>query len=268
MPYIMTDDGVQLFYKDEGSGEKTLLLLHGYIGNTEHYRKVAPALAEKYRVVRYDHRGNGRSETPSHGYSMKRMAQDCKDLIDHLGLTNITIVGWSMGSQVIYAYLKEYGDSNFEKIVITVMTPRMINDSDYRLGQIDNSVQMQYEVLKMYNADFQGAVGMAIEGCFFEAEKYPQEISWMKEDIKVLDVGAMIRTQIALHEVDHWDVLPTITKPVLLIGTDHDIFPAAAMEEQQRRIKNSRLVMFENCGHMHAFEYPEKFVQTLTDFVG
>lgn len=268
MAYFTTDDGVQLFYKDEGSGEKTLVMLAGFSGNTEHYYKVAPTLAKRYRVVRMDKRAHGRSETPKYGYTMERMAQDIKNLIDHLALKNVTLIGWSTSSEVIYAYVKLYGDAGLDKIVISVMSPKCFNTPDYNMGMLGFTHESFFDYVYNYSTNFLNFMDMTYNGTFAYPEESKEDRAWIHEDMKVLDPGAMIRVLTALAAVDYWDVLPTITKPTLILEVEHDIFPQAAMEEQAKRIKNSKYVLLEDCGHMHALERPEAYIKAITEFVG
>lgn len=107
-------DGVSLHYVSAGSGE-TVILLHGFSGSAEGlYVKPGTfdALVQAgYRVVALDQRGHGRSDKPydAESYGMN-MVEDVRRLIDHLGVDQVHLVGYSMGSKVSNTFRSLYAD--------------------------------------------------------------------------------------------------------------------------------------------------------------
>jgi hypothetical protein len=61
-------------------------------------------------VVRYDLRGHGDSDQPAWGHHVARYAADLRDLLEHLDLSNVTLVGASMGCAVIWSYIEIFGN--------------------------------------------------------------------------------------------------------------------------------------------------------------
>src|SRR5215218_7381756 len=102
MPMRVTmDDGVALAVTDTGSGPP-LLLVHGFGGAKEDFADHIDALAERRRVVTFDHRGHGESDGPSdlEAYSFDRMAADVQGVADALGIDGFRLLGHSMGGMV------------------------------------------------------------------------------------------------------------------------------------------------------------------------
>ena len=96
MPYVTTDDGARVFFKDWGSGGTPVILSHGWPVNSDAWDAAARFLAEHgHRVIAHDRRGHGRSTQTWDGNEMDSYADDLACLIDHLDLTGLTLVGHS-----------------------------------------------------------------------------------------------------------------------------------------------------------------------------
>ncbi len=103
MPTITTDDGVRLNYviddyRDPWLGESTVtvLLYHGFMKSLEHWTPFVPSVARRFRVVRFDVRGSGKSDIPGPGsdWSADRLVQDALNLADGLGIRKLHWVGF------------------------------------------------------------------------------------------------------------------------------------------------------------------------------
>jgi non-heme chloroperoxidase len=100
---------VELFYTDQGEGE-TVVLIHGFPLDGESWGKQQAALLDAgYRVIAYDRRGFGASTKTGSGYDYDTFAADLHALIEDLDLTDVTLVGFSMGTGEIARYLSRYG---------------------------------------------------------------------------------------------------------------------------------------------------------------
>lgn len=101
-------DGAAIFFTDEGEAaappDRTAMLLHGWSCDSHDWSWQIPALLEAgYRVIAVDHRGHGRSSAPEGEYRPEVLADDAAALLDHLGLSSVTVVGHSMGTVVASA---------------------------------------------------------------------------------------------------------------------------------------------------------------------
>ena len=91
--------GVQLYWEEHGEGEP-LLMIPGFGCSVEIYGSNTPALAERFRVVVFDPRGAGRSDSPDNGYTMERYAADCAAVLDAAGCESAHVFGTSFGGMV------------------------------------------------------------------------------------------------------------------------------------------------------------------------
>ncbi|GIW42175.1 MAG: 3-oxoadipate enol-lactonase [Candidatus Binatia bacterium] len=99
MPYAEAR-GTKLFYEDVGSGEPTLLFLHGWCCDHTTFAPQLEHFRERHRVVAPDLRGHGRSEKPEGPYTMETLADDVAQLARALGLRQAVVLGHSMGGLV------------------------------------------------------------------------------------------------------------------------------------------------------------------------
>lgn len=106
---------IELYYEDHGTG-RPVVLIHGYPLDGQSWEKQQRAmLAAGYRVIAYDRRGFGRSGRPTTGYDYDTFAADLKALLDALDLTEVSLVGFSMGTGEIARYLGTYGSGRIAK---------------------------------------------------------------------------------------------------------------------------------------------------------
>ncbi len=98
MPYIDTN-GVNLYYTDQGNGPETIVFAHGLLWSHKMFEAQVAFLKDKYRVIAYDHRGQGQSEAKG-PYDMETVAEDGAELIKALGLGSVHFAGLSMGGFV------------------------------------------------------------------------------------------------------------------------------------------------------------------------
>jgi pimeloyl-ACP methyl ester carboxylesterase len=98
-------------------------------------------LAERgYRVIAFDRRGFGRSDQPWEGYNYDTFASDINDLIEHLDLHDITLVGFSMGGGDVTRYIGRYGTERVSALALLgAVTPIFIKTDDHPEG-VDKSV--------------------------------------------------------------------------------------------------------------------------------
>jgi pimeloyl-ACP methyl ester carboxylesterase len=131
---------VELHYEDVGSGAP-VVLVHGWPLSGRSWEKQVPALVEEgYRVITYDRRGFGASSQPWDGYDYDTFAADLKVLLDHLDLTGVTLVGFSMGGGEVARYVGSYGTGRIAKAVFAAAVPPYLYKSEeHPEGGIDDA---------------------------------------------------------------------------------------------------------------------------------
>ena len=92
-------NGLNLYFETHGAG-RPLILLHGGLGSGEMFGPILPALAERHQIIAPDLQGHGRTADIDRPIDIRLMADDIAALIEHLGLDEPDVVGYSLGGGV------------------------------------------------------------------------------------------------------------------------------------------------------------------------
>ena len=135
VPTIKTPDGVDIFYKDWGSGQP-IVFSHGWPLSADDWdTQMLFFLHQGYRVIAHDRRGHGRSTQIANGHDMDHYADDLAQLTEHLDLKNAMHVGHSTGGGEVARYLARHGESRVAKAaLISAVTPFMLKTETIRLA--------------------------------------------------------------------------------------------------------------------------------------
>lgn len=93
-------NGLDLFYRDSGSGI-TILLLHGFTGSGDDWQHVFTQPIDGFRVIAPDLRGHGRSTNPGGTFRFAEVARDLFALLDALGIDRVSAIGMSAGANTL-----------------------------------------------------------------------------------------------------------------------------------------------------------------------
>jgi len=104
---VRVRDGVRIHYRRMGQGPG-MVLLHGFPQTGHMWRKVMPALAERFDVVAPDLRGYGDSDRPAAGYDKRSMAADIANVIQALGIAPVVLVGHDRGARVAHRFALDH----------------------------------------------------------------------------------------------------------------------------------------------------------------
>ena len=136
MAYIKTNstnehNSVNIFYQEYGTGT-TVIFIHGWPLNHEMWEYQLTELPKhNLRCIAYDRRGFGKSDRTWEGYDYDTLASDLHELITQLNLTNVVLVGFSMGGGEIARYIGKYGSDRISKIIfISSVTPFRLKTDD------------------------------------------------------------------------------------------------------------------------------------------
>ena len=127
MGTITTKDGVEIFYKDWGTGQP-IVFSHGWPLSADDWdNQLLFFLGQGYRVIAHDRRGHGRSTQTSDGHDMDHYAADLAALTEALDLKDTIHVGHSTGGGEVVAYLGRHGESRVAKAaIISAVPPLMV----------------------------------------------------------------------------------------------------------------------------------------------
>jgi pimeloyl-ACP methyl ester carboxylesterase len=264
--------GIDLYYEDHGSG-KPVILVHGYPLNGASWEKQAAALlASGYRVITYDRRGFGKSSQPTTGYDYDTFAEDLRQVVSKLDLSDFALVGFSMGGGEVARYIGKYGSQGVSKAVfVSSVPPFLLKTPDNQEG-VDIGVFQGIE--KAVTAD-----RYAFFADFFKnfyntdlllGKRLSEEAlraSWnVAAGSSATASFACVRTWYTDFRKD----LPRVDVPTLVIHGDADrILPIAATGQRTAKlIKGARLSVIEGGPHGLLWTHADQVTRELLDFLG
>lgn len=252
MSRFTTTDATEIYFKDWGAG-KAVLFSHGWPLDADMWDAQMHYLASRgYRTIAFDRRGFGRSSQPWNGYDYDTFADDIHQLIEHLQLTEVTLVGFSMGGGDVTRYIARYGTAKVAGLVLLgAVTPIFIKSDDNPEG-VDPSLfdgirtgllQDRAQFIADFAAPFYGTnAGQTVS----------QGVLAQTLNIALLaSLKATVECVTAFSQTDFRPDMARIDVPTLVIHGDADqIVPFAATGKQAAAmIKDAQLKVYEGAPH-------------------
>lgn len=122
---VFLRSGIRIHWQRVGEGPD-VVMVHGLTGNLAVWHlHIVPALRDRFRILTYDMRGHGYSDTPPSGYDPDSMASDLLELLDALGTERPAIVGHSYGADIALYFAARYPERLTEAIAIEPALPAL-----------------------------------------------------------------------------------------------------------------------------------------------
>jgi non-heme chloroperoxidase len=231
MPTITTKDGVEIFYKDWGSGQP-IVFSHGWPLSADDWdAQLMFFLGHGFRVIAHDRRGHGRSSQVADGHDMDHYADDLAALTLHLDLADAVHVGHSTGGGEVVRYLARHGESRVAKAALLSAVPPLMVQTEANPGGLPKSVfdDFQHQVATN-RADFYYQVPAGPFYGFNRPNAKPVEPvirNWWRQGM-MGSVKAHYDGIVAFSQTDFTEDLNRIAVPVLVMhGDDDQIVPYA-----------------------------------------
>lgn len=262
MPFTVSP-GFRMYYETHGAGVP-LLLINGLGSDSSEWLFQLPAFAERFRVVAFDNRGSGRSDTPPGPYSTAQMADDAASLLSHLGMDRAHVLGVSLGGMVAQEVALRHPRSVL-RLVLACTTPGG-----------NGSVRPAPEVLQAFvrspSADPETEIRRVIPHLYTDAYRrdHHEEIEEFVRRRLAYPVSAEGNAAQLAAAVGHsaWDRLGSITAPALVITGESDgVVPPENSRRIARRIPGSKLVLLPGAPHRFFAENAEAFNREVLAFL-
>ncbi|MBF6173930.1 alpha/beta fold hydrolase [Nocardia blacklockiae] len=252
MPHFRTTDGTTLAYEEYGTGTP-IVFLAGWSLNTEMWEQQVPFFAERgYRCVLLDRRGHGRSDRPATGYDADTRADDVAALLEHLDLTEVTLVAHSTGGAEAMHYLARHGQDRVRRVALLAPAmPRLRWAEDHPAGVPDELLAASMAALRADRAKWMADRAQGYFATHLGNDVSPALIEQEVRRCLSATHWAAIRVQEAVIDTDLRAELADITVPVLLIHglADQSIPIDPTSRVAVRLLPNARLTELPTAGH-------------------
>jgi non-heme chloroperoxidase len=275
VPYVSVgtenNGPIEIQYQDHGTGQP-IVLIHGYPLNGNSWeRQERDLLANGYRVITYDRRGFGRSSQPVVGYDYDTFTDDLKRLIDYLDLSDVVLVGFSMGTGEVVRYLATYGSDRVRKAVLLGTIPPFVLKTDDNPEGVDGKV---FDDIKSAVASDRYAFFEGFFNNFYNVDELGgtriSDRAWQAS----FNVAASCSPFASYACVDTWLTdfradLPKIDVPILVMhGTADRILPFEVTAARlPTLISDCTLVPVEDGPHNIGWTHAEEVNSALLNFL-
>ncbi|MGD8750314.1 MAG: alpha/beta fold hydrolase [Anaerolineales bacterium] len=261
MPQVEVND-VNLYYEFHGPERAPVLVLNnGVIMNAAtSWIFQTETLAQHYRVLQYDCRGQGQSDHPDEPYSMELHADDLAALLDALGVESAHILGISYGGEVAQAFVLKYPTKTRSLILIDTVSEV---GAELRLV-----VQSWLDALQAGDplAFFNATVPWNFSSQFIGDN--PALLEDAKRRYALLDFPAIIRLCECFLEVDFTDRLAEIEVPTCIMVGELDLLKGPEYAAILRAgIPHAEFHILKGAGHATCWERPKAFNSVVLDFL-
>jgi len=247
----VSKDGTVIAYSTQGTGDVTLVFIHGLSCDSRYWQKQTPYFSKKYQVVTIDLAGHGHSGSSRTKYSMDMFGSDVAAVIEKIRAKKVILLGHSMGGAVILDAAGKMPDKvvglvgvdtlqNFEKIITEAEKSEFVGPmkEDFRKN-FDGFVRQMFPD----NAD-------------------KDLVDWVAKDMSSGPKGVALSSVQEYLNYDMKDPAKNISCPIISVNAD--LWPTD-VEANKRYAPSYKLYLIKNAGHFLMLEKPDEFNQVLDD---
>jgi 3-oxoadipate enol-lactonase len=254
-------NGITVNYTLDGPANAPVVTLsHSLACDVSMWEPQMAMLTAKYRVLRIDTRGHGKSSAPAGAYALSQLAEDARQTLTALGIQTTHWIGLSMGGMIGQMLALESP---------ALLQSLSICDSSSRVPP--EAGPMWQERIDIAKSKGMGAlVDSTLARWFTEPflKNQPAKIEPIRKLIAATPVNGYCGCGEAIRQLNNTDKLPAIKLPTLIVvGRQDQGTPVAASEVMHAKIAGSKLVILEDASHLSNWEQPGTFNKAIGDFL-
>ena len=219
------------------------------------------AFSERYKVLRYDCRGQGESDKPDEEYSQEMHADDLKSLMDKLGIQKAHIIGLSNGGMIAQHFILKYP----EKVGALVL----VDTCSYIDTLLEMIIKVWIRAAEVGGSELRYDVSLPLLFAENYMKKNLDNILALRElSVRNNPPKPIINLAKSCLKHNVNDRISEIKAPTLIIVGEEDILiPPKYSKILREKIQGSQLVIMKKCGHVPSIEKPEEFNETVINFL-
>ena len=248
-------------HRIDGSGARWVTFVTGIANDLTMWDGQVPALERDFRILRYDLRGHGGSETTSGDYSIDILVRDLRTLLDELEIEKTSVVGLGLGGAIAQAFAIQH-PGRVDKLMPCCCRARMVPDFAKLWYGLRETVQkdgletiVEPTVQRWFSEDFKAA--------------HPEVLEKIRRMIRGTTFdGYMGVTEAFLH-LDVEQDLAKITAPTLYVSGAEDKLggPPELMQGLAAKVQGARHVSVPNAAHIANIQNPQGFNRVMGEFL-
>lgn len=262
MPKVPIND-IELYYEIHGDGIP-LLLVACLASDSQSWQSIIDEFASHCQVITVDNRGVGRTSPLVTETSIHVMATDCFELIRHLGLQSVNVLGHSMGGFVAQEFAINYPEC-VDKLILAATSSSNSRRNNGLFSNWDFSLEDGLD-LKLW---FRNIFYWIFSARFLEDEKAVEDAVRFAVEYPYPQSPVAFRNQVnAIAEFSCVNQLPSIAAKTLVIGGEDDLlFSVQECASFAKKIPGADFIAIENAPHSIHMENPWAFSRTVLDFL-
>lgn len=268
MPTLARSD-LDLHFEDSGRGPP-LLLLAGLASDSMSWLPVVAPLAARYRLIRLDHRGVGRSYPQDAAASIDAMADDCAGLVRHLGLARAHVLGHSMGGFVARRLAVRHPDI-VDRLVLAASGARAGARNLALFRELADDFPPTTDAADWFRRLYAWVFTPAFMA---DPAKLDAALRWAL-DTPYPQTATGFRRQVDALAADEVHARPEradagriAARTLVLGGREDRLFPPPDLDSYARAIPGARIKVVDGAAHAIHTERPDAFVDAVCDFLG
>jgi len=254
-----TVNGRKINYEIAGNGP-WLTLSHSLACDLHMWDEQMDALTQKYKVLRYDTRGHGKSEAPAGAYTLEGLADDVHGLMQTLGIKRTHWAGLSMGGMIGQTFALKY-PGVFQSMVLADTTSRYPAEA---------APIWEDRIKTAQTEGMDAIVDGTLARWFTEPyrKKNPPALARVGASIRATPVAGFVGCCHAIPTINVTQRLKEIACPTLVIVGEQDPGTPVAMAREIHEAKpGSKLVIIPSAAHLSNIEQPQAFTAAMLDFL-
>lgn len=258
MPYVQAN-GLGLYYEESGRGPEAVVMAHGVLLDHRMFDAQRRVLSDRYRVIVYDHRGQGRSEAPRHGYDMDTCSEDAAALIAALGAAPCHFVGLSQGGFVGLRLAARYPKLVRTLSLLSTSAEHEPRERARRYFWLNLGVDLfgPPVAFRAVSTTLFGRTFLADPARAAERERWFAHLAALPRRITRATRGVFARADVTT------EMMKILCPTMVLVGDEDVLTPLVCAERVMTGIRNCELVRVPHCGHSSSIEAPDAVTQAL-----
>ena len=259
--------GYKLNYRKLGQGGKTLVFSHGILGYWRNFYSISQAFKEDYTCLLYDQRGHGLS-FHADSYTVEKLAQDLKELLEFLKLKSVVLTGHSLGGWVcLYLAYKE--PDLVKKLIVVDSSPwpkESAGDEIKRiLSYLPDSFSSREKAREFFNQSVKEAVFSQNLSHFLMGSLEKKSEGAVRF---LFDKKGLFQLLSAVRRLDYPSMIHQLKIPILFLrGEQSSHFSKTDLAQTLKLNSLIQGVEIKDSGHWLHAEQPQEFVQAVKNFL-